>query len=494
VRVIKSNNLIEIVSKSQLHNKSSSSYFTDTIHLGKGELYVSAINLNKEKGVIEKPIAPVIRYATPVYSKEGKQRGIIVANILVNELFELAKNEALEQKDNQKLFVVNQQGYYLNHPDQDKEWGFEYNKDETVKKDFPEKIVKQILSKENGLIEKGVKDIISYQTIFPDARSKSNPFVIVNQTPKSDILAPINQVKWVSILITIILAGGFVTLGVIILNQIVKTMSELAGVVSSFSSQVVSTVDEQESIASQQSSSVQETTATMEQLNASSQQSAQQAQIAVTKAQEAIKSVSKGNEAVEKTVEEMATVKFKVQQIAEQIQLLSDTSNQVINISDLVSDLANRTNMLALNAAVEAVRTGEHGKGFRVVATEIRKLADQSKQSGQKIHTLVEQINNAIQSTVHVTDDGKESVETSVKIAQNTAMVFTEVAEAMNQIVESSQEIALNYQQQATATQQVTETMSHIQNGAAETARGIGNMKTGTEQLNQAAVKLHDVI
>ncbi|MGK7945600.1 MAG: hypothetical protein AB4058_14140, partial [Microcystaceae cyanobacterium] len=63
VRVNNSNNQIEIVSKSQLQNKSSSSYFTDTIHLGKGELYVSAINLNKEKGVIEKPIAPVIRYA-----------------------------------------------------------------------------------------------------------------------------------------------------------------------------------------------------------------------------------------------------------------------------------------------------------------------------------------------------------------------------------------------------------------------------------------------
>lgn len=97
---------------------------------------------------------------------------------------------------------------------------------------------------------------------------------------------------------------------------------------------------------------------------------------------------------------------------------LSEQANQIGSISQFVSDLANQTNMLALNSAVEAVRAGENGKGFSVVANEIRRLADQSQRSAEKIYVLVSEIQSAINSTVMVTEEGTKRVAAGVQIAQ----------------------------------------------------------------------------
>lgn len=110
----------------------------------------------------------------------------------------------------------------------------------------------------------------------------------------------------------------------------------------------------------------------------------------------------------------MSTLKDKVNALAEQILHLSEQTQQIGGISELVGNLANQTNMLALNAAIEAARAGEHGKGFGVVAGEIRKLADQSKKSAEKINALVTDIPGAINTTVIVTDEGTKTVDIKV--------------------------------------------------------------------------------
>ncbi len=91
------------------------------------------------------------------------------------------------------------------------------------------------------------------------------------------------------------------------------------------------------------------------------------------------------------------------------LSVLSEQIGQIYNITNLVGDIANQTNMLALNAAVEAARAGEQGKGFAVIATEIRKLADQSRKSAERINNLVTDIQNATNTTVIVTDEGKKN-------------------------------------------------------------------------------------
>ncbi|MEG4029782.1 MULTISPECIES: methyl-accepting chemotaxis protein [unclassified Microcoleus] len=280
----------------------------------------------------------------------------------------------------------------------------------------------------------------------------------------------------------------------LISSGIAQTIDRAISSIATSSTEIAATVEEQERMASQQAASVNQTTTTMDELGASSRATSQQIETAVVQAMQALNLAGGGTKAVEQTLEAMATLKTKVQDIQGQIIELSEQTDHIGNISSVVSELANQTNMLALNAAVEAVRAGEHGKGFGVVASEIRKLADRSKKSGAQINLLVADIQKAINSTVMVTDEGTKTVESGVNIASETAAAFAGVANAINNVVLSSQQISLNAKQQSIAIEQVVQAMNSLNQAAAQTACGISQTKVGTQKLNEAALDLKAVL
>ena len=280
----------------------------------------------------------------------------------------------------------------------------------------------------------------------------------------------------------------------LISSEIVATIDRAISSIASSSTEIAATVEEQERMASQQAASVNQTTTTMDELGASSRATSEQIETAASQAMQALSLAGLGTKAVEETLKAMATLKTKVEDMQGQIMQLSEQTDRIGNISTLVSDLANQTNMLALNAAVEAVRAGEHGKGFGVVASEIRKLADRSKKSATQINLLVADIQKAINSTVMVTDEGTKTVESGVNIASETAAAFAGVADAINNVVLSSQQVSLNAKQQAVAIEQVVEAMNSLNQAAAQTASGITQTKVGTQKLNEAALDLKAII
>ncbi|MBL1174851.1 HAMP domain-containing methyl-accepting chemotaxis protein [Pantanalinema sp. GBBB05] len=304
----------------------------------------------------------------------------------------------------------------------------------------------------------------------------------------------LDQLLIAIVLTTILSIGIAIGLGTWIIRKIVQQINQSASVVASSTNEIAVSVEQQERTANQQAVSVSETTTTMDELGASARQSAEQAEAAAAGARQALAIADSGNQAVGRSIDGMAALKQKVGAIAEQILRLSEQTSQIGNISGLVSDLANQTNMLALNAAVEAVRAGEHGKGFAVVAGEIRKLADQSKKSAEKINLLVADIQTAINSTVMVTDEGTKTVEEGVKIAQQTAESFSGVTDAVNNVVLNSQQISLNVKQQAIAIQQVVDAMNALNVAAQETANGMGQVRIGTQQLNETASNLKAIV
>ncbi|MEG3991020.1 methyl-accepting chemotaxis protein [Microcoleus sp. S28C3] len=346
--------------------------------------------------------------------------------------------------------------------------------------------------------------------------------------------------------VTAIILGIF--LSITIAKPIDKALKGIVNMIVSSSSQIAATVEQQERIVNQQATAVNETTSTMDELGASSRQSAEQAESALdnarqvlnlaeegatgarqvlnqaeegaTGARQVLNQAEDGNKVVEKSLEGMSELREKVATIAAQIMRLSEQTTQIGSITGTVTDLANQTNMLALNASVEAVRAGEHGKGFGVVANEIRRLADQSKKSAEKINTIITDIQNAINSTVIATDEGTKTVKEGIKLSQDTAQAFKEVTQSINNIVLKNQEmtitainnsvlknqqmtlasindivlknqqISLNAMQQALAVQQVVEAMNTINSGAKQTASGINQTKVGTQLLNDAAQNL----
>ncbi len=333
-----------------------------------------------------------------------------------------------------------------------------------------------------------ITNIVNLLTEFEDEQKK----IFEEFGKKQD--DSLNSLVTVVIISSSFIVAASLIFAFIIYFNITRRIDEASSVIASSSHEIMATVEQQERTASQQAASVNETTTTMDELGASSQQSAQQAESAAMAAQQALQVADNGNRSVEETLGEMNLLKDKVGAIAQQILRLSDQTGQIGNISQLVSDLANQTNMLALNAAVEAVRAGEHGKGFAVVASEIRKLADQSRQSAEKINNLVSEVQNSINSTVMVTDEGTKSVDSSVHIAQKSAMAFAEVAQSVNNVVLNNQQISLTLKQQVDAIKQVLDAMNSINQGARETATGIGQTRIGTQKLTEATTNLKEMV
>lgn len=302
----------------------------------------------------------------------------------------------------------------------------------------------------------------------------------------------------IAILITLVGIFGGGGFSLVLANNIAKAIAQeiqqAVAQISASAAQIAASMEEQEKTASLQAASVNETTTTMDQLRASAHQSEEQAAAAATAAQEVLRLAQQGNHSVEETVAAMIDLKNKVGAIADQIVRLSEQTSQIGSISSLVNDLAQQTNMLALNASVEAVRAGEYGKGFAVVAEEIRKLAEQSRQSALHIGQLVTDIQNAINTTVMVTDEGTKTANAGMSITENTAKAFSSIVEAINTVAMNNQQILLNIRQQGKAVEQVLEAMEAINKGAQEAAASITQVGAGTAQLSATAKNLESII
>ncbi|MCW6036852.1 hypothetical protein K4A83_11345 [Spirulina subsalsa FACHB-351] len=257
--------------------------------------------------------------------------------------------------------------------------------------------------------------------------------------------------------------------------------------------EIASTVEEQERVAIQQTRVINETTQVIAELREFSHDVTQQAEATKKVANEVINLATEGSKIVQISQHDMSNLKNQVNNISKQIIWLQEQAHEVGNISQVVRDLAEQTNMLALNAAIESVRAGEQGKGFKVIAQEIRQLADRSKQSAQHINSLTLAIHKRIQETVLATTMGSDSLVKTTQTTEQTVEVFQGVTQVINNVAISSEQILLSTKQQVHATQQVVDTMHHLENAAEETKLGMNYARSSAQRLNLAVEVLNEI-
>jgi methyl-accepting chemotaxis protein len=293
---------------------------------------------------------------------------------------------------------------------------------------------------------------------------------------------------------TLIIIFLLMALMLYISRKALKPVREITAGLATSAMEMSATVQQHERIATQQAASVSETTTTMDELGASFSATAGQAETAASEARQSLALTDEGAVAVERAYAGMLSLKEKVSDISEQILRLSERTGQIGVVTNLVSDLASQTNMLALNAAVEAARAGDQGKGFNVVATEIRKLADESKRSAERINLMVSEIQKATNLTVMAAEEGAKTVEEGLKLAQSSGETFNRLASSSRNAFQNIQQIMLNVKQQSSAIQQVVDAMTSLNAGARETAAGTAQTKSAAGHLNQSAQKLKSII
>lgn len=302
-------------------------------------------------------------------------------------------------------------------------------------------------------------------------------------------------ILWLIMIFGAILA---IVLGIIltwaIAKPITKNLQTNVKKIALTSNQIVKALEAQERIAINQVISINQTTVAMEELQKTSEQANEEAEMALKVANSVLNLADEGTEIVKLTLERVNNLDKIAQKINQEIIALNELAKQIRTISEVVGNLASQTNMLALNAAVEAVRSGQAGKGFGVVATEIRRFADLSQQSSRNIKDLVDNIQKAVTSTVIVMDNGTKTTSITLQQIQKMADIYIAVAQAVKESVVSNQQINLSAQQQTIAIAQVLQEINSLKIGVNETATGLKATQIGTQQLYEIARNLSNLV
>jgi methyl-accepting chemotaxis protein len=156
----------------------------------------------------------------------------------------------------------------------------------------------------------------------------------------------------------------------------------------------------------------------------------------------AAKAAREGSKTVEATIEGMRNIKIKVGLSAQKVQEMGQRSDQIGMIVETIDDIASQTNLLALNAAIEAARAGEHGKGFAVVADEVRKLAERSSSATKEINALIRGIQKTVTEAVQAMSEGAAEVESGVTLANNAGQSLSNILEAAEAVFNQADQAA----------------------------------------------------
>lgn len=495
VRVDADGTNLLIMPPEKLGNKSQRPFFQETSKLGPGEIYISSLELNKEFGKIVTPYKPVIYYGIPVFDSMGQRKGMLMSKVAAEPVFDLIKSFYLNQTT--EVMLVNQEGYYLYHKIPEKRWGFDLNHQENIFKDYPRNLTEELISSQPRIHGLAFEDNLLNSYLIPLSKKNHQYLKLIFQTNRRAINRPVEKLKRINILIFLVSLVMVLPLAIIQIRKLINRLKILINNISTFSWEILTTLNEQERILYHQSSMVNNTSNTLADLGKFAQQTAAEAENVAKNAQEALNLALRGDGLVQETVSGLLSVQEKVAVISQQAQKLGSQTSQIGNITNLarmVSDLAKQTNMLALNASVEAVRAGEYGWGFGVVAAEIRKLSDESRKAAESINAIIPELEGAIAATVEATQAGAKTLKAGMNIAEQAAQAFSGVRQAANEVFISNQQMSFNAKKQAVSLEELVHIMVDLNQKSAESVKAISYTKQGVETLNQQADSLKAIV
>jgi len=222
------------------------------------------------------------------------------------------------------------------------------------------------------------------------------------------------------------------------------------------------------------------------QITTAIQQVAANAQAGAQGAAEATQEAHEGAKTVSAAIQGMENIKTKVDLSAEKVREMGERSGQIGNIVAAIDDIASQTNLLALNAAIEAARAGEHGKGFAVVADEVRKLAEKSAQATKEIAGLIKGTQQAVGEAVAAMDEGAKEVEAGVALANDSGQALGRILEVIEKVAQQMQEIAGAAQQIGASSSILIGEMNGVSAVVEENTAASEEMAAGSDEVMQA--------
>ncbi len=239
---------------------------------------------------------------------------------------------------------------------------------------------------------------------------------------------------------------------------------------------------------------VTETTTTMEELKQTGQLASEKANDVLHQSEKALVILKNSEKSLNMTIQDMHQIEEKMSTVSQSIIKLTEHSQVIGNIIDIVNDLAEQSHLLAVNAAIEAAKAGDQGKGFAVVAQEIRSLANQSKQAVTQVHHILHDIQNATSEAVMASEQGSKAVHKGVIQSSETNDSIGELSIGINTVTQAASQIAISSGQQLIGVEQVALAMSNIKEASNQHVDHIKQIEMAIKNLYNVGQSLKNIV
>lgn len=263
------------------------------------------------------------------------------------------------------------------------------------------------------------------------------------------------------------------------------------------SAQLASAAEEMSGVARHSAENIQQQRAetdqvatAMNEMNATVQEVAGSASNASNAARDTDEQSRKGSTVVREASQRITTLAGEIDRSSESVQRVSQDSEAITSVLDVIKGIAEQTNLLALNAAIEAARAGEQGRGFAVVADEVRTLASRTQQSAAEISDMIDQLHSGVDDAVQMMDSSRRSAHEGVSLVQQAAGALDAITDAVTTISDMNTHIATAVEQQSSTAEEINRNITSIRDLAEQSSTGAEQSTVASDELARLASDL----
>lgn len=278
------------------------------------------------------------------------------------------------------------------------------------------------------------------------------------------------------------------------IREMIEKVTEAVEAAASASSEISSSTEELAAGAQEQSAQTTEVAGAVEEMTKTIFETTSNVTHASETAKNSGNIARDGGKVVSDTIGGMNRIAEVITQAAETVKELGSSSDKIGEIVQVIDDIADQTNLLALNAAIEAARAGEQGRGFAVVADEVRKLAERTTKATKEIASMIKEIqkdtNNAVVSMVK----GTEEVNNGKQLAQKAGEALNQIISSSKEVVDNISQVAAASEEQSSAAEQISKNIESISSVTNQSAAGVQQIARAAEDLNNLTVNLQNLV